>query len=106
MSFSTKNFLVLGDLAADRVSRELVAVGGPLDPIHAEIGRAESTLILQVFGNDKLEVDKDVLRTWLIDGRLPDDWKSPERSIGILTSVSLGRRLKAAMSSIRNPKSE
>ena len=96
---------MLQDLAVARVGRELRARGGPLDFIHAEIGRAESSLILQVFGNDKLEVDKDVLRTWLLEGRLPDNWKSPERTIGLFTTASLGKRVKAAMESIRNPKS-
>ena len=104
MRISSKNFLVLEDLAVARVSRELRARGGPLDLIHAEIGRAESSLILQVFGGERSEVDKDVLRTWLVDGRLPDGWEPPERTIGLLTTVSLGRRIKAVMGSIRNPK--
>lgn len=99
-----QNFLVLRDLAVARVIRELRALGGPLDPIRAEIARAESALILQVFGGEKWEVDKGVLRTWLVDGRLPDGWKSPERTIGILSTASIGRRIKATMESIRNPK--
>ena len=103
MRISTKNFLALNDLATVRVSRELRALGGPLDSIHAEIARAESALILQVFGDENLEVDKDVLRVWLMDGRLPDGWKSPERTIGVLTTVSVGRCIKRAMDSIRNP---
>jgi len=106
MHVSPKDFLVLEDLAAVRVARESQALGGQLDFIHVQVGRAESALLLQVFGSEKLEVDKDVLRTWLIDGRLPDCWKSPERTIGIRTTVSFGRRIADAMESIRNPKRE
>lgn len=105
MHTSPNDFLVLNDLAAARVSRESQARGGPLDFIHAEIGSAESALILQVFGDEKLEVEKDVLRDWFIDGRLPDSWKCPERMIGLLTSMSVTKRVKNAMASIRNPKS-
>ena len=106
MRLSPENFLVLKDFAADRVIRESEAVGGPLDFIHAEIARAESALILQVFGDDNLQVDKGVLRTWLLEGRLPDSWKAPDRTIGFFTSASLGKRIAAAMEDIRKSQQE
>lgn len=102
MWMSPKNFLVLNDLAAARVIRESQAVGGPLGPLHAEIARAESGLILQVFGDEKLEVDKDILYAWLVDGRLPGCWKSPKRMIGIHTTASVGRQIANVVDSIRN----
>lgn len=103
MHTTSHNFLVLKDFALARVSRELKAIGGPLDSIHAEIGRAESSLILQVFGGETGEVDKEVLRTWFIDGRLPDSYKIPEHVVGIFSTRSLGGRIAEAMKSIRNP---
>ena len=104
MHVSPKNFLVLSDLAFARVIRESQAVGGPLSPLHAEIARAESGLILQVFGGEKLEVGKDVLCAWLVGGRLSDCWEPPKRTIGIRTTVSVGRRIADVMDSIRNDK--
>ena len=106
MRISPENFLVLKDIATHRVNRESQAVGGPLDFIHAEIARAEFSLLLQVFGNDNMEVDKDLLRNWFVEGRLPDSWKAPEKTIGILTSVALTRRIAAAVKAIRNSKEE
>ena len=104
MRVSPGTFLVLEDLAVARVTRESQAVGGPLSSIHAEIARAESGLILQVFGGEDSQVDKGVLRAWFVDGCLSDCWKSPKRRIGIRTTSSVGRRIAAAMDSTRNPK--
>jgi hypothetical protein len=104
MRMSPKNFLGLNDLAVARVVRELQAVSGPLDSLHAEIARAESGLILQVFGGENWEVDKDVLRAWLVDGHLSDRWKSPKRMVGIRTTASVGRRIADVMDSTRDPK--
>lgn len=104
MRVSPKTFLVLEDLAVARVIRESQAVGGPLSSLHAEIARAESGLILQVFGGDNTQVDKGVLRAWLMDGRLPGYWKSPKRKIGICTTSFVGRRIADAMDSARDPK--
>jgi len=103
MRVSPETFLALKDLAVARVIRESQAVGGQLGSIHAEIARAESGLILQVFGGDTLEVDKDVLCVWLVDGRLPGCWKSPKRRIGIRTTSSIRRRLSDIMDSTRDP---
>ncbi|KAF9652162.1 Cloroperoxidase, partial [Thelephora ganbajun] len=91
MHVSPNNFLVLNDLAMARVIRESQAVGGPLSFPYAEIAKAESGLILQVLGDESLEVDKDVLCTWLVDGRLPDSWEPPKRRIGIRTTASVRR---------------
>ena len=102
MRVSSKSFLVLNDLAVFRVVRESQALGGPLSILHAEIARAESSLILQVFGNEKWEVDKDVLCPWLVDGRLPHRWRSPKRTIGIRTTASVGRRIANVMDYTRN----
>ena len=104
MRASSGTFLVLEDLAVARVKRESQAVGGPLSSLHAEIARAESGLILQVFGGENFCVDKDVLRTWLVDGRLSNCWNSPKKRIGIRSTSSVGRRIAAAMDSTRNPK--
>jgi len=87
-----------------RVIRESQAVGGPLSSLHAEIARAESALIVQVFGGENSQVDKDILRIWLVDGRLSGCWESPKRRIGIRTTSSVGRRIAAIMNSTRNPK--
>jgi len=104
MRVSPETFLVLKDLAVARVIRESRAVSGPLGSLHAEIARAESGLILQVFGGGALEVDKDVLYIWLVDGRLPGRWKSPIGRIGIRTTSAIGRRLSNIMDSTRDPK--
>ena len=104
MRASPGAFLVLEDLAVARVIRESQAVGGPLSSLHAEIARAESGLILQVFGGENSQVDKGVLRTWLVDGHLSGCWESPKRRIGIRTTSSVGRRIAASMDSTRNPK--
>lgn len=104
MRVSPGTFLVLKDLAATRVIREYQALGGPLSPLHAKIAKAESGLILQVFGGENREVDKGTLRAWLVDGRLPDCWKSPKRRIGIRTTSSVRRCIADVMDSIRNPK--
>jgi len=87
-----------------RVIRESQAVGGPLSPLHAEIARAESGLILQVFGGEDCKVDKGFLRAWLVDGRLSCHWSSPKRRIGIRTTSNVGRRIAIAMDSTWNPK--
>ncbi|KAF9780107.1 Cloroperoxidase [Thelephora terrestris] len=102
MRVSQNDFLVLSDLAVTRVIRESEALGGPLNPLRAEVGRAESALILQVFGGERLEVDKSVLCVWLVDGRLPESWQSPRGTVGIRTTVSVGRRIADVMDSIRN----
>jgi len=104
MGVSPGTFLVLKDLAAARVIRESQAVGGSLSSLHAEIAKAESALILQVFGGENQEVDKGALRVWLVDGRLSDCWKSPKGRIGIRTTSSTRRRITDVMDSIRNPK--
>ena len=104
MCLSPEAFLVLRDFAMARVIRESQAVGGPLSFIHAKIAKAESGLILQVFGGENHEVDKDVLRAWLMDGRLSSSLRSPKRRIGIRTTSSVRRRIADAMDSIRNPK--
>ena len=104
MRVSPETFLVLKDLATARVIRESQAVGGPLSFLHAGIAKAESALILQVFGGENQEVDKSTLRVWLVDGRLSDCWKSPKRRIGIRTTSSMKRCIADVMDSIRNPK--
>jgi hypothetical protein len=104
MRASPGTFLVLKDLAVARVIRERQAVGGPLSSLHAGIARGESGLILQVFGDQNQEVDKDVLRSWLIDGRLSGCWESSGRRIGIRTTSSMGKRIADVMNSTRNPK--
>ena len=104
MLLSPETFLVLEDLAVARVIRESQAIGGPLSSLHAEIARAESGLLLQVFGGENSQVDKDVLRAWLVDGRLSGSWKSPNNRIGIRTTSSVGRRIADVMKSTRNPK--
>lgn len=104
MRASPGAFLVLKDLAVARVVRESQAVGGPLSPLHAEIARAESGLILQVFGGENSQVDKDVLRTWLVDGRLSGYWETPKKRIGIRTTSAVGRRIATVMDSTRNSK--
>ena len=103
MDLSQERFLVLNDLAVFRVFRESQAVGGPLDPVHAEVARAEAALVLQVFGGENQQVDKDVLSTWLVDGRLPECWKPPKREIGLLTTMPVVRRIARTMDSIRHP---
>lgn len=77
MRVSPESFLVLDDLAVARVIREAEALGGPLDPLHAEIARAESGLMLGDFEGEKWEVDKAVLGVRLVGGRLPNCWKPP-----------------------------
>ena len=102
MRMSSRSFLVLSDITAVRVVRESQALGGPLTRLHAEISRAESGLILQVFGDEKWEADKDVLYAWLVDGRLPHRWRSLKRTIGIHTTASVGRRIANVMEYTRN----
>jgi len=104
MRVSPGTLLVLKDLAVARVIREYQAVGGPLSSLHAEIARAESGLILQVFGGENHEVDKDILRAWLVDGHLPGYWEPPRRRTGIRTTSSIGRHIADVMNSTRNPK--
>ena len=99
MRVSPGAFLVLEDLAVARVIREMQTLGGPLNSLQAEVARAESGLILQVFGGENEEVDKGVLRAWLVEGRLPDCWKSPEKRIGIRTTSFVGRRIADVMNS-------
>ena len=98
-------FLALNDLAVARVIRESQALGGPLSFLHAIIAKAESGLILQVFGGENCEVDKNVLRAWFVDGRLCDSLMPPKKRIGIHTTSSIRRRIANVMASIRNPKS-
>ena len=104
MRLSPGTFLVLKDLAVARVIRECQAVGGPLSSFHAKIARAECGLILQVFGSENHEVDKEVLRAWLVDGCLSGYWESPRRRTGICTTSSIGKRIADVMNSARNPK--
>ena len=104
MRVSPEMFLVLKDLAAARVIRESQAVGGPLSPIHAKIARAESALILQVFGGENSQIDKGTLRAWLVDGRLHGCWSPPKNRIGIRTTSSAGRRIADIMGSTRKLK--
>lgn len=97
-------FLALKDFAVARVIRESQALGGPLSFLHAKIAKAESGLILQVFGGENYEVDKNVLHAWLVDGRLCDSWTPPKKRIGIHTTSSIKRHIADVMASIRNPK--
>lgn len=94
----------MNDFAVARVIRESQALGGPLDCLHAKIAKAESALILQVFGGENCEVDKNVLRVWFVDGRLCDNWIPPKKRIGIYTTSSIRRQIANVMASIRNPK--
>lgn len=100
MRMSSNDYLTLNDLAAARVLRESQA--GPIDALHAQIARAECAIILEVFGGEKMEIDKNLLSTWLTDGRFPDGWEPPKKSIGLFASLALERRIKTAMDAIRN----
>lgn len=93
--------LTLRDFARARVLRESAIVGAPLDPLRAELARGETSLILEVLGNATGRVAKDVLRAWLVDGKLPDDWKRPEKVISLVRTVLMSRRVASAMRELK-----
>jgi hypothetical protein len=90
-------YLTLQDFARARILRESAIVGAPLDPLRAELARGETSLILEVLGNDTGRVAKDVLRGWLVDGKLPDGWKRPDKVVGLFRTVLMSRRVAGAM---------
>ncbi|KAF8581400.1 Cloroperoxidase [Ramaria rubella] len=102
-----KEVITQEDIATRRVERE--AVSGPVDALHAELGRAEFAMIMEIFGEGKnKEVVKSDMETFLKEERLPPGWK-PTHICHLWEAVARSGKLRNEMNELRKatpPKKE
>ncbi|KZT13308.1 Cloroperoxidase, partial [Laetiporus sulphureus 93-53] len=90
------------DVARARVHREL-EYENAMDRLHAEIARGEMAIVKRVLGiKPKPQtaplpgVPNDILRTWMLEERLPDDWR-PYHKTGLLHVIRTSNHLRHSM---------
>jgi hypothetical protein len=81
--------MYLEDFMKARVDRE-DQLEKPLDDLHAQVGQGEAATAWLLMKDDTGKVPLDRLEQWWGEGRLPDSWTKPRRTIGLLEA-----RLKA-----------
>lgn len=96
--------MTLEDVANIRVKRE--AESRPLDGVHAEIARGEMAIAIGVLGgvnalNEGL--DMDVLRLWVQEERLPEDWK-PNHTQGLYKTYRMATVIRERMKAMKEGK--
>ena len=61
----------------------------------ARVTHGEIALILSVIG-DGTTVSPERLRQWMGEDRLPDGWTRPQRTQGLIETITMARRVTAA----------
>lgn len=90
--------MTLEDVANIRVKRE-AALDKPLRWWQAEIARGEMAIAIGVLGGKdaaKNGLDLEVLRLWVTQERLPDDWK-PSHTQGLRKTASMSKVIRDRM---------
>ncbi|KAF9224663.1 Cloroperoxidase [Gyrodon lividus] len=93
--------MTLEDVANIRVKRE--AGCKTLDGVHAEIARGEMAIAIGVLGGKdaaKNGLDLTVLRDWVTDGRLPDNWK-PDHTQGLYQTYKMTTVIRDNMAAMK-----
>ncbi|KAH7888256.1 Chloroperoxidase [Phlebopus sp. FC_14] len=96
--------MTLKDVANIRAKRE--SESRPLDGVHAEIARGEMAIAIGILGGkDAAEegLDLDVLRRWVEQERLPDDWK-PDHTQGLYRTYKMTTVVRDQMKAIKDGK--
>jgi len=91
----------LEDIARVRVRREKEA--GPLNRLQARVARGEIAIAYSVFGTtvgEKTGIPADVMRGWIRDERLPDNWR-PTRLTGYSEMFNYGNKILELAEKIR-----
>jgi Peroxidase, family 2 len=93
--------LTLDDFARARHVRE-AALKKPLGRLHAEIGHGEAALAWILMADEHGEVPLATLESWWGDERLPDGWKRPQKTIGLLQTRKRAQDIAMRMKVIAN----
>jgi hypothetical protein len=93
--------MTLEDVANIRVKRE--AECRPLDGVHAEIARGEMAIAIGILGGKDAAtngLDLEVLRIWVENERLPDDWK-PDHTQGLYKTYKMATVVRDRMNAMK-----
>ncbi|KZT25016.1 Cloroperoxidase [Neolentinus lepideus HHB14362 ss-1] len=97
----------LEDYAKIRVVREAtLPPGKSLDAFHAEVSRGEAALSWLLMQDGKGEVSPERMNQWYGEEKLPEDWKKPERPLGLLTTRFTAAKVKNLMASTKHTAAE
>ncbi|KAF8437639.1 Chloroperoxidase [Boletus edulis BED1] len=94
--------MTLEDVANIRVKRE-AALEKPLRWWQAEIARGEMAVAIGVLGGkdaDKKGLDLEVLRLWVTQERLPDDWE-PDHTQGLFKTGKMATVIRDRMAAMK-----
>lgn len=104
----SENVYTTSVIANYRVERELESKA-PLDPLHAELGRAEFAMIIQIFGKQDEQgqwyVDQSLVDDFFTNQRLPVGWK-PTRVLRLKDAAQCSSDIRHEMKEIRETRSE
>jgi len=96
--------MTLEDVANIRVKREAESL--PLDGVHAEIARGEMAIAIGVLGGENAAtegLDMDVLRLWVQEECLPDEWK-PNHTQGLYKTYRMATVIRKRMKAMKEGK--
>lgn len=93
------NGMYLEDFMHARVDRERELLN-PLDQLHAQIGQGEVATAWLVMKDENGKVPLDRLQQWWGGERLPDNWKKPAQSVGLLQTRRMANELKEGMAKL------
>ncbi|KAI0260720.1 Cloroperoxidase [Gloeopeniophorella convolvens] len=100
--------MTIEDIARERVAREhaeTLRQCPALDSMHAEIARGEMAIAVGLFrqidsdGEEGIPVD--LLRTWFLEERLPEDWK-PSHVQGLLETINASTKIRDLMTQFKS----
>ena len=94
------HLMTVEDIARARVLRE--SQSRMLDNLHAEIARGEMAIVVGLFSrknSGKQGIPVDMLRVWMSEERLPDDWK-PTHTQGLWQTIQASRQISDQMKRI------
>lgn len=93
------NVITGQEIAAHRVKREAESL--PVDALHAELGRAEFAIVMEIFGKGMdRELDRAELEVFLKENRMPDGWV-PSHTTHLWEAVARSATIRQAMNEVR-----
>lgn len=92
-------YYTVEELSKARVRREKEP-GTRMDELRKEIARGEAALALNLFGGEEGKMSAEVMKSWWIGERLPDDWV-PSKEVTLLSTAKIARQIRLAMNRLR-----
>lgn len=92
-------YYTVEELSKARIRREKEP-GTSMDELRKEIARGEAALALNLFGGEDGKMPAEVMRTWWIGERLPEEWV-PSKEITLFSTAKIARQIRLTMNRLR-----